>query len=95
MAGLMSLVTRVGLASEDRLGLTDSPSVPEPWQPSRAARRQGWYSRGAAAVRVERAAETAGCPSRDCWCPVCLCRAVTVSGEAWPLSWGQDGTSDS
>ena len=30
MAGLMSLVTRVGLAAEDRLGLTDSPSVPEP-----------------------------------------------------------------
>ena len=32
---------------------------------------------------------------RDCWCPVCPCRAVTVSGEAWLLLWGQDGTSDS
>ena len=66
--GLMSLVTRVGLAAEDRLGLwssalTDSPRVPEPWQPSRATRRQGWYSHGAAVIRVECAVEAAGCPS--------------------------------
>ena len=64
----MSLATRVGLTAEDRLGLwssalTDSPRVPEPWQPSRATRWRGWYSRGAAAVRVEREAEAAGCPS--------------------------------
>ena len=66
--GLMNLATRASLAAEDRLGfwssaLTDSPRVPESWQPSRAVRRQGWYSRGAAVVRVEREAEAAGCPS--------------------------------
>ena len=66
--GLMSLAARAGLAAEDRLGLwscafTDSPRVLEPWQPSRGAHRQGWYSHGAAVVRVEHAAEAAGCPS--------------------------------
>ena len=37
----MGLVTRAGLAAENRLGLwcsalTYSPRVPEPWKPSRA-----------------------------------------------------------
>ena len=64
----MSLVTRAGLTAEGRLGLwssalTDSPRVPEPWEPSRAVRRQDWYSRGAVAFRVECAAEAAACPS--------------------------------
>ena len=68
LVGLMSLATRVGLVAEDRLGLwssvlTNSPRVPEPWQPSRASRRGGWYSRGAAVVRVECAVESAGCLS--------------------------------
>ena len=66
--GLVSLATRAGLAAEDRLGLwssalTNSSSVPESWQPSRGTRRQGWYSRGAAVVRVECVAEAAGCLS--------------------------------
>ena len=64
----MSLVTRAGLTAEGRLGLwssalTDSPRVPESWEPSRAVCRRDWYSRGAAAVRVEYAAEAAACPS--------------------------------
>ena len=42
-------------------------------------------------VRVEHGAEVAGCPSHDCWCPVCPCKAVTVSAEAWPLSWDRMG----
>ena len=68
LAGLMSLVIRAGLVAEDRLGLwcsalTDKPRVPEPQQPSRAVCRRGWYSCGAAVVRMERVAEAAGCLS--------------------------------
>ena len=64
----MSPVSRAGLVAEDRLGLwssalTDSPGVPEPRQPSRAAHRRGWYSPGDAVVRVELEAEGARYPS--------------------------------
>ena len=98
--GLMSLATRVGLVAEDRLA---SGALPSPTHP-------GSLSPGSQAESCAGRASTAMGPPwsgwsmrqrqlavrlRDCWCPVCPCRAVTVLGEAWPLSWGQDGTSDS
>ena len=98
--GLMSLVTRVGLLAEDRLGLwssalTDSPRVQSPSSQAeppagRAGTAVGLLQSGWSVWRRQLAVRP-----RDCWCPVCPCRVVTVSGEAWPLSWGQDGTSDS
>ena len=63
----MSLVTRVDLEADERLGLwlsaiSYSTRAPKPWQPSRAA--VAGYSCGDSAVRVEPTVETVGCPVR-------------------------------
>ena len=66
--GLMSLATRVGLAAEDRLasGALPSPTHPGSLSPSSQAEPctgRASTAMGAAVVRVEHAAEAAGCPS--------------------------------
>ena len=106
LVGLMSLATKAGLVGEDRLGLGALPSLTYPGSPSlgsQAEQHAGGADTAVGPIQLWGLCGQSGvCGGgrwlschHDCYCPVCPSRAVTVSGEAWPLSWGQDGTSDS